>query len=260
MGSCRGSGSRPAQYDAIVEWGIPDHGALQRLTGIRSPTLIIQGDDDRMIPTKLSHLMAGLIPDARIRIYDDAAHAFVFQYPAAGRRRCRRVPRLSQGGDDMSDTQVNSDAAEAAPATVPLRFEVAVLPVADVDRAKAFYERLGWRLDADFPIDERFRIVQFTPPGSPASIQFGTGVTTMEPGSVKDMYLVVDDLQAARDELISRGADVSEIWHGRGLGTEGHEPGPDPAGQSYGSFASFSDPDGNRYLLQEITERLPGRK
>ena len=122
----------------------------------------------------------------------------------------------------MTDTQVSSDAAEAsAPATVPLRFEVAVLPVADVDRAKAFYQRLGWRLDADFPIDEHFRIVQFTPPGSPASIQFGTGTSTLAPGSIKDMYLIVDDIEAARDELISRGADVSEIWHGRGLGTEG---------------------------------------
>ena len=105
----------------------------------------------------------------------------------------------------MSDTQVSSGTAQApAPATVALRFEVAVLPVADVDRAKAFYERLGWRLDADFPIDAGFRIVQFTPPGSPASIQFGTGVTPMAPGSVKDLYLVVDDLQAARDELMSR--------------------------------------------------------
>jgi catechol 2,3-dioxygenase-like lactoylglutathione lyase family enzyme len=160
----------------------------------------------------------------------------------------------------MSETQVNSDAAEAVPPTVALRLEVTVLPVADVDRAKAFYQRLGWRLDADFPLDEHFRIVQFTPPGSPASIQFGTGTSTQEPGSVKDMYLIVDDLEAARDELISRGADVSAIWHGRGLGTEGHEPGPDPARQSYGSFASFSDPDGNRYVLQEITERLPGRE
>jgi catechol 2,3-dioxygenase-like lactoylglutathione lyase family enzyme len=161
----------------------------------------------------------------------------------------------------MSDTQMSSDSAEAsAPATVPLRFEVTVLGVSDVDRAKAFYQRLGWRLDADFPIDEHFRIVQFTPPGSPASIQFGTGVTTMTPGSVKDMYLVVDNIQAARDELLSRGADVSEIWHGRGLGNEGHQPGPAPDRQSYGSFATFRDPDGNRYLLQEITERLPGRE
>jgi catechol 2,3-dioxygenase-like lactoylglutathione lyase family enzyme len=161
----------------------------------------------------------------------------------------------------MSDTQVSSESAEAVgPATVALRFEVAVLPVADVDRAKAFYLRLGWRLDADFPIDENFRIVQFTPPGSPASIQFGTGTSTLEPGTVKDMYLIVDDIQAARDELISRGAEVSEIWHGRGLGTGGHLPGPAPEHQSYGSFASFSDPDGNSYLLQEITERLPGRE
>jgi catechol 2,3-dioxygenase-like lactoylglutathione lyase family enzyme len=161
----------------------------------------------------------------------------------------------------MSDTQMSSTTAGAsAPATVPLRLEVTVLGISDVDRAKAFYQRLGWRLDADFPLDEHFRIVQFTPPGSPASIQFGTGVTEMTPGSVKDMYLVVDNLQAARDELISRGADVSEIWHGRGLGNEGHQPGPAPDRQSYSSFASFSDPDGNRYLLQEITERLPGRE
>jgi catechol 2,3-dioxygenase-like lactoylglutathione lyase family enzyme len=160
----------------------------------------------------------------------------------------------------MSSTHVSTDAASEASkaATVSLRFEVAVLPVADVDRAKAFYQGLGWRLDADFPIDEQFRIVQFTPPGSPASIQFGTGLTTMT-GPVQDMYLVVDDIAAARDELIGLGADVSEVWHGRGLGAGGHLPGPDPEGSSYGSFASFSDPDGNRWLLQEITERLPGR-
>jgi catechol 2,3-dioxygenase-like lactoylglutathione lyase family enzyme len=161
----------------------------------------------------------------------------------------------------MSETHVSTETAEAAvPATVALRLEVTVLPVSDVDRAKAFYQRLGWRLDADFPLDEHFRIVQFTPPGSPASIQFGTGTSTQQPGSVKDMYLIVEDIESARDELISRGADVSEIWHGRGLGTEAHEPGPDPARESYGTFASFSDPDGNRYLLQEITERLPGRE
>jgi len=161
----------------------------------------------------------------------------------------------------MSTTQVSShgasDASRAAP--VPLRFEAAVLPVADVDRAKAFYQGLGWRLDADFPIDDHFRIVQFTPPGSPASVQFGRGVTTMMPGSVEGLYLVVDDIDAARNDLITSGADVSEIWHGRGLGSEGHEPGRDPGHTSYGSFASFADPDGNRWLLQEITQRLPGR-
>ena len=158
-----------------------------------------------------------------------------------------------------ANTTTESSARVQEPRKADLRLEVVVLGVSDVDRAKAFYEGLGWRLDADFPIDEHFRIVQFTPPGSPASIQFGTGVTTMEPGSVKDIYLAVGDIEAARDELIRNGADVSEVWHGRGLGSEGHAPGRDPDGSSYRSFASFSDPDGNGYLLQEVTERLPGR-
>jgi catechol 2,3-dioxygenase-like lactoylglutathione lyase family enzyme len=161
----------------------------------------------------------------------------------------------------MSSTQASAGAAAAAAgrASVAMRYEVTVLPVSDVDRAKAFYQGLGWRLDADFPIDEHYRVVQVTPPGSPASIQFGTGLTTLAPGSMKDMYLVVEDLDAAREALSSCGAEVSEIWHGRGLGSEGHEPGRDPDGTSYRSFASFSDPDGNRWLLQEISERLPGR-
>jgi catechol 2,3-dioxygenase-like lactoylglutathione lyase family enzyme len=143
---------------------------------------------------------------------------------------------------------------------IPLRFEVTVLAVTDVDRAKAFYEGLGWRLDADFPVDEGFRVVQLTPPGSPASIQFGIGLTTQAPGSSQALYLIVDDIEAARADLISRGADVTEIWHGRGPGTEGHLPGPDPDRGSYRTFASFADPDGNTWLLQEITERLPGRE
>ena len=160
----------------------------------------------------------------------------------------------------MSTPETSAEAADGARvAPVALRFEVTVIPVADVDRAKAFYERLGWRLDADFPIDESFRVVQFTPPGSPASIQFGTGMTSLAPGSMKDMYLVVDDLGAARDDLMGRGAQVSEIWHGRGPGGQGRVPGPDPDGGTYRSFASFEDPDGNRWLLQQITERLPGR-
>jgi catechol 2,3-dioxygenase-like lactoylglutathione lyase family enzyme len=145
--------------------------------------------------------------------------------------------------------------------TVALRFEVTVLPVTDVDRAKAFYQGLGWRLDADFPLSETFRVVQFTPPGSPASIQFGTGMTVAEPGSMRDLMLIVDDLDAARAELISFGADVSEVWHGlRGTDTSGRLPGPDPEGRSYGSYASFADPDGNEWLLQQITERLPNRE
>ncbi len=160
----------------------------------------------------------------------------------------------------MSTQQVSNDAAApAGTKAVPLLFEVTILPVTDVDRAKAFYVGLGWRLDADFPVDEHFRVVQLTPPGSPASIQFGTGLTTMEPGAVDGLYLIVDDVEAARADLIGRGADVSEIWHGRGPGTEGHQPGLDPERASYRSFASFSDPDGNSWLLQEITQRLPGR-
>jgi len=154
---------------------------------------------------------------------------------------------------------VNDGNGASAPTPVATRYEVSVIGVTDVDRAKAFYERLGWRLDADFPIDEHYRIVQLTPPGSACSVQFGTGLTQMAPGSMEGMYLIVDDIQAARDELIGHGADVSEVWHGRGLGTEGHLPGPDPEHSSYGSFASFSDPDGNTWLLQEVTERLPGR-
>jgi catechol 2,3-dioxygenase-like lactoylglutathione lyase family enzyme len=145
------------------------------------------------------------------------------------------------------------------PTAVAMRFEVAVLPVSDVDRAKAFYTGLGWRLDADINVDEKYRIVQLTPPGSPASIQFGVGLITSAPGSAQNMYLIVDDIEAARQELLGHGAQVSEIYHGKGMGTEGHLPGPDPQGRSYGTFASFADPDGNTWLLQQITERLPGR-
>ena len=140
-----------------------------------------------------------------------------------------------------------------------MKFEVAVLPVADVDRSKAFYQGLGWRLDADISVAEDYRVVQFTPPNSTASIQFGKGVTTMTPGSLQNLMLIVEDVVSARAELISHGADVSEVFHGAGLNVERRVPGPDPAHQSYRSFATFADPDGNSYLLQEITERLPGR-
>jgi catechol 2,3-dioxygenase-like lactoylglutathione lyase family enzyme len=143
---------------------------------------------------------------------------------------------------------------------VDMKFEVAVLPVADADRAKAFYQGLGWRLDADIAVDEHQRVVQFTPPGSPASIQFGQGLTTMAPGSVQDLFLIVEDIGAARDELLSHGADVSEVWHGAGLNNiEKRVPGPDPERRTYRSYATFADPDGNSWLLQEITGRLPGR-
>jgi catechol 2,3-dioxygenase-like lactoylglutathione lyase family enzyme len=140
-----------------------------------------------------------------------------------------------------------------------MKFEVAVLPVVDVDRSKAFYQGLEWRLDADIDVAEDYRVVQFTPPNSPASIQFGKGITTMTPGSVQNLMLIVEDVQAARDELMSHGADVSEVFHGAGLNIERRVPGPDPERQSYRSFATFADPDGNSYLLQEIMERLPGR-
>jgi catechol 2,3-dioxygenase-like lactoylglutathione lyase family enzyme len=145
---------------------------------------------------------------------------------------------------------------ESEVATVPERFEVTTLPVADVDRAKAFYERLGWRLDIDFKPSPDTRAVQFTPPGSQASIQFGQGTTTMsEP--LQGLFLVVEDIEARRKDLISRGAEVSEIWHIEP--GKGRVPGLDPERRSYFSRASFADPDGNTWVLQEITERLPGR-
>ena len=146
---------------------------------------------------------------------------------------------------------------ESGAATSPARFEVTTLPVADVDRAKAFYQRLGWRLDIDFNPSADTRAVQFTPPGSQASIQFGQGTTTMAPGSLQGLFLVVDDSVAAREDLVARGADVSEIWHVEP--GKGRVPGLDPERRSYFSRASFADPDGNAWVLQEITERLPGR-
>lgn len=144
--------------------------------------------------------------------------------------------------------------------TVDMLLEVIVLPVADADRSKAFYEGLGWRLDADIRVSDNYRIIQFTPPQSPASIQFGTGITMTPPGSVRDMYLVVSDIEAARSALISHGAEVSDVWHGPGLDSIEHRvPGPDPDDSSYRTFATFADPDGNSFLLQQITQRRPGR-
>jgi catechol 2,3-dioxygenase-like lactoylglutathione lyase family enzyme len=169
----------------------------------------------------------------------------------------------------MSSTQLTSDAAtkEVRAVAVAMRLEVVVLPVADADRAKAFYASLGWREDADFVISNDYRVLQFTPPGSSASIVFGTGITDAAPGSIDSLVLVVDDIDAARAELVDRGVEVSGVFHdaGGGLGggfhagTEGRAPGPDPERRSYGSYASFSDPDGNGWLLQGITQRLPGR-
>ena len=159
----------------------------------------------------------------------------------------------------MSSTEMSSQSAAEAPgvSAVAMRFEVTTLPVADVDRAKAFYQRLGWRLDIDFKPTPATRGVQFTPPGSPASIQFGEGTTTMTPGSLQGLLLVVEDIEVARDDLMSRGVTVSEIWHVEP--GKGRVPGVDPERRSYLSRASFEDPDGNSWQLQEITERLPGR-
>jgi catechol 2,3-dioxygenase-like lactoylglutathione lyase family enzyme len=168
----------------------------------------------------------------------------------------------------MSTPEVQSDAAtsDASGGDVDTKLEVVVIPVSDVDRAKEFYGRLGWRLDADFPFDNGRRVVQFTPPGSGCSVQFGTNMTSTAPGSAQGLYLIVSDIEAARGDLAARGADPSEVFHAgtpgaqfQPDGTSGRVSGPAPDHTSYFSFATFSDPDGNGWLLQEVTTRLPGR-
>jgi catechol 2,3-dioxygenase-like lactoylglutathione lyase family enzyme len=168
----------------------------------------------------------------------------------------------------VSTTEERSSEAGGAQGgkNVDLKLEVVVIPVSDADRSKDFYARLGWRLDADFSFDNGFRVVQFTPPGSGSSIQFGTRITSATPGSAQGLYLIVSDIRAARAELAARGAEIGAVFH---PGTPGAQfkpgggddrlSGPAPDGQSYSSFATFSDPDGNTWLLQEITTRLPGR-
>jgi catechol 2,3-dioxygenase-like lactoylglutathione lyase family enzyme len=155
----------------------------------------------------------------------------------------------------MSSTGASADTSAEVPevGTIDMKLEVVTLPVSDVDRAKSFYQSLGWRLDADFGAGD-FRGVQFTPPRSQCSIHFGKGITTAEPGSVQRLELVVDDIDAARNDLINRGVDVSEVFEQRPPGLES------APGRSYFALASFSDPDGNGWLLQEVTTRLPGRE
>ena len=159
---------------------------------------------------------------------------------------------MSQAGTSMSQPKFDASAGAA-----DMKLEVIVIPVSDVDRTKEFYRKLGWRLDADYESGKDFRILQFTPPGSGCSIIFGKNITAAAPGSAQGLYLIVSDIEAARAELVDRGVEVSEMFH-RG-GKEGRLGGPDPQRRSYASFASFSDPDGNGWLLQEVTARLPGR-
>ena len=145
-----------------------------------------------------------------------------------------------------------------------MKLEVLVIPVSDVDRAKAFYEKMGFRLDIDYAANDKFRVLQFTPPGSKASIIFGKGITSAKPGSIDQLVLAVDDVDAARGDLVKRGVNVSEVFHYAGgpfnnAAEKPRDGGRDPQNRSYYSFASFSDPDGNGWLLQEIKERLPGR-
>jgi len=148
---------------------------------------------------------------------------------------------------------------------IDMKFEVVVIPVADADRSKEFYTKLGWRLDADFPYDNGFRVIQFTPPGSGCSVQFGTKMTSALPGSAQGLYLIVSDVEAARRDLVARGIDVSEVFHPGTPGTQfqiegsARISGPAPGHATYGSFATFRDPDGNEWLFQEVTTRLPGR-
>jgi catechol 2,3-dioxygenase-like lactoylglutathione lyase family enzyme len=156
----------------------------------------------------------------------------------------------------MSTTGVSSATAMPELGTIDMKLEVVTLPVSDVDRAKSFYQSLGWRLDADFNFGGDIRAVQLTPPHSECSIAFGKGITTADPGSVQRLEMVVSDIDAAREDLVNRGVEVSDVFH---RGEAGFVPGPDPQRRSYNSYATFSDPDGNSFLLQEVTERLPGR-
>jgi predicted enzyme related to lactoylglutathione lyase len=165
-----------------------------------------------------------------------------------------------------NEVQRKDAASDAGVARVDLKLEAVVIPVSDVDRAKNFYSALGWRLDADFRFDNGFRIVQFTPPGSECSIQFGAKITSAAAGSAQGLYLIVSDIAAAHGELVARGAKVSDVFHAgtpgaqfQADGTSGRVSGPAPDHSTYGSFASFSDPDGNVWLLQQVTTRLPGR-
>jgi catechol 2,3-dioxygenase-like lactoylglutathione lyase family enzyme len=158
----------------------------------------------------------------------------------------------------MSATELHDPSRDANVVKVDMKLEVEIIAVSDVDRSKGFYERLGWRLDDDVAPLDGLRIVQFTPPGSGTSVTFGLGLTAAAPGSAES-GLIVSDIEVAHAELVGRGIEVSDIWHGPPFPVEARQPGPDPERTSYGSFFSFTDPDGNTWLAQEVTTRLPGR-
>jgi catechol 2,3-dioxygenase-like lactoylglutathione lyase family enzyme len=169
---------------------------------------------------------------------------------------------------NQNDEIRSNNAKDVSVARVDMKLEIVVIPVSDVDRAKEFYGRLGWRLDADFAAGDDFRVIQFTPPGSGCSVIFGKNVTAAAPSSAQGLYLIVSDIGAARDELLARGVEISEVFHAGATNVGTDEPylfgrvrvsGPDPEHGSYRSFASFNDPDGNGWLFQELTTRLPGR-
>jgi catechol 2,3-dioxygenase-like lactoylglutathione lyase family enzyme len=182
-----------------------------------------------------------------------------------GEKRAAALWRTQPDGDAMSSVDVSSESPTGTPPVNAGEFklEVVVVPVSDVDRAKDFYSSLGWRLDADIARGDEFRLVQFTPPGSGCSIQLGTNIASAAPGSAQSLYLIVPDIAAAREELLARGVDVSEVFHEGAPGARFHDAGRVSGlaaeRDTYGSFAVFSDPDGNGWLLQEITARLPGR-
>ncbi|CAH2405639.1 VOC family protein [Mesorhizobium escarrei] len=159
---------------------------------------------------------------------------------------------------NIADTHSKTEGETRKSRPLDMKLEAVVIPVSDAARSKQFYEGLGWRLDADFVVGDTFRAMQFTPPGSPASIHFGTGITPAAPGSASGLFLVVSDIDAARAELIGHGVEVSEVFHRAGPGKPAVS-GRHPERQSYSSYATFKDPDGNEWLLQEVTTRLPGR-
>ena len=211
-----------------------------------------------MVTPRVGELVLAIKLGTPLKILADVIQPFPAFNRMLGESRANSRRKSRAEENTMSSRQVSTErhsvtGVPAAP-TVDLKLEVIAIPVSDIDRAKAFYSGLGWRLDADFMVGKDFRAVQLTPPGSPCSIHLST---TAAPGSTQGMFLVVSDIEAARRDLISRGAEVSDVFHFDG--EHRAVPGPDAERPSYGSYASFSDPDGNRWVLQQVNTRLPGR-